>query len=95
MEIFKYLVKSEQKKILDYYKNPVLFMVKKMCEGIVFNDNNEENNNINLLSNIKEDDEGNDEHIDINKNIEQKNEGKKKKIKIKWDFYFLKKKRDQ
>ena len=83
MEIFKYLVKSEQKKILDYYKNPVLFMVKKMCEGIVFNDNNEENNNINLLSNIKEDDEGNDEHIDINKNIEQKNEGKKKKIKIK------------
>ena len=63
-------------KIIEEYKQEII-NIKQFLKF------NEENNNINLLSNIKEDDEGNDEHIDINKNIEQKNEGKKKKIKIK------------
>ena len=46
MDIFAHLILSEQKKILSYYRNPVLFIIKKMLEGIIFHNlygNNEEN----------------------------------------------------
>ena len=61
MDIFIYLVKTEQKKILDYYKNPVLLIMKHMVEGIILNINhnddekNENNSDIKEnLSNIEE-----------------------------------------
>ena len=58
MEIFKHLVKTEQSKILSYYKNPVLFSIKKLCEGIIFNNDNnyeEDKKEIDKLSKINED----------------------------------------
>jgi len=96
MDIFAHLIKTEQKKILSYYRNPVLFSIKKMCEGIIFHNNHddeeeeeeEKKDNKDHLSNIEEinlDENNINEHneantINENKNIEVK---KKKKIKIK------------
>ena len=71
MDIFAHLIISEQKKILSYYRNPVLFIIKKMLEGIIFHNhygNNEEeenNHEKNLLSNIEE---NNNEENKINEN---------------------------
>ena len=54
MDIFIYLVKTEQKKILDYYKNPVLLIMKHMVEGIILNINHDDNEKNENNSDIKE-----------------------------------------
>ena len=92
MDIFKYLVKREQKKILNYYRNPVLFIIKQMCEGIIFHNNDEKEDKnklsdieeINIDENKNEDNSSEKNSIDehINK-IQNKENKKKKKIKIK------------
>ena len=56
MEIFKHLIRMEQRKILHYYKNPILFLIKRMCEGIIVHNNEKQEENINNLSIINEDD---------------------------------------
>ena len=55
MDIFIYLVKTEQKKILSYYRNPVLLIMKKMVEGIIFH--------------INHDDEQKEKNSDIKENL--------------------------
>ena len=54
MDIFIYLIKTEQKKILDYYKNPVLLIMKHMVEGIILNINHNDDEKNENNSDIKE-----------------------------------------
>ena len=81
LDIFKHLIKTEQNKILSYYQNPVLFGIKKMMEGIIFDDKNKKgkeeekedkkdvNKKINNLSKINE---INDDLIDEDKKIQMR-----------------------
>ena len=84
MDIFKHLIKTEQNKILSYYRNPVLFGMKKMMEGIIFDKKEEKEdkkdiNNLNKINEMIEDsaDEKN------SRTLKDKDIAGKKKIKIK------------
>ena len=94
MDIFAHLIKTEQRKILSYYKNPVLFSMKRMMEGIIFHDNNnteedKKDSNKNLLSRIEENNKEDDINInesnrkEIIENSGHKEIKKTRKIKIK------------
>ena len=83
MDIFKHLIKTEQNKILSYYRNPVLFGIKKMMEGIIFDkkEEKEDKKEINNLNKINEMIE--DSAEEENRTLKDKDIAGKKKIKIK------------
>jgi len=87
IDIFAHLIQTEQNKILNYYRNPVLFTIKKMCEGIIFHDNhNDENedNKENAKDGLSEIEEINLEENNINENIgEERTKNRNKVVKKK------------